>query len=105
MGRFPYDRIPTRKIFAVNQKNTAIVASETAIVVITCVIGGSATSVRMNIVIGPNTGASEKPTARPESGFVIRPASRIQGSIMINVMGAMSCCASRSELHTAPPIA
>src|SRR4051794_41049712 len=83
VGRFPYDRMPTLKIFAVIQKKRAMVTIDTPIVVRTWDIGGSATSVRMNIVIGQNTGASEKPTARPESGLVISPASRNHGSIMI----------------------
>ena len=83
----------------------AIVAIETPIVVAICSGGGSATSVRMNIVIGPKTGASEKPTAILESGLVMRPASRNHGSIITIEIGAMSCCASFSELQTAPPIA
>ena len=70
-----------------------------------CVIGGSPTSVRTNIVSGPNTGASEKPTASGESGLVMMAAIRNQGSIMIMVIGMMSCCASFSELQAAPPMA
>src|SRR5215213_11517326 len=71
VGRLPYDRMPTRKILPVTQKKTRIVAKETAIEVATCQSGGSLTSVRTNIVIGPHTGASEKPTASFESGFMM----------------------------------
>ena len=52
--------MPTRKIFAVTQKKTKIVASETPIDSRMCQTGGSETSVRTNIVIGPKTGESEK---------------------------------------------
>src|SRR5688572_6600040 len=105
VGRLPYDRIPTRKIFAVAQKNTAIVAMEIRIVRAMCHIGGSATRIRTYIVIGPKTGESENATDSGESGFVMIATRRNHGSIMIIVMGAMSCCASFSELLTAPPIA
>src|SRR5712691_6242683 len=96
VGRLPYERIPTRKIFAVAQKKAAIVAMETRIDSRMCQMGGSETSVRTYIVIGPNTGASEKPTERFESGLVMMPKSRNHGSIMSSVMGMMSCCASFS---------
>src|SRR5689334_20680891 len=105
VGRLPYERMPTRKIFAVTQKNTTIVAIATTIDNATCHIGGSDTSVRTYMVSGPNTGESEKPTARLDSGLVRMPAIRNHGSIMIMVIGAMSCCASFSELQTEPPIA
>src|SRR4029079_16415583 len=81
VGRFPYDRMPTRKIFAVIQKKTEIVTIETAMDRRTCHIGGSATSVRTNMVSGPNTGASEKPIASDESGFVMIAAIMNHGSI------------------------
>src|SRR6266540_821352 len=105
VGRFPYERMPTRKIFAVAQKKAAIVAMEMRIDNRMCHMGGSATSVRTYIVIGPKTGAREKPTERFESGFVMMATRRNHGSIMIMVIGAMSCCASFSELQIAPPIA
>jgi hypothetical protein len=62
VGRFPYDRIPTRKTFAVAQKNTAMVTSETAMETAMCHAGGSDATTRANMVTGPKTGASEKPT-------------------------------------------
>src|SRR5438552_4586037 len=57
VGRLPYERMPTRKIFAVAQKKAAIVTRETRIETAMCQSGGSETSVRTNIVIGPKTGA------------------------------------------------
>src|SRR2546430_839177 len=71
VGRFPYERMPTRKIFAVAQKKTKMVAMETAIDRAMCHIGGSDATVRANIVTGPNTGISEKATAICESGLVM----------------------------------
>src|SRR5258708_4233750 len=97
--------MPTRKIFAVAQKNAATVAIETAIVIAICESGGSAIRMRTNIVSGPNTGASDRPTTNGESGFVIRTMIRNHGSIIDIVIGAMSCCASFSELQIAPPTA
>src|SRR5581483_271318 len=105
VGRLPYDRIPTRKIFAVTRKKSVMVAIETRTVRTMCHSGGSATSVRRNIVIGPKTGASEKPTASDESGFVISTATKNHGDIISIVIGAIICCASFSELQTAPAIA
>src|SRR5262245_7489673 len=105
VGRFPYERMPTRKIFEVTQKNAEIVAMAITIESRTCHIGGSETSVRTYIVSGPKTGESEKATLSVDSGFVRIAAMRNHGSIMTMVIGAMSCCASFSELHTAPPMA
>src|SRR6266545_2779967 len=105
VGRLPYERMPTRKIFAVTQKNTQIVAMETAIEIRRCTIGGSETSARTNIVSGPKTGEREKPMARPESGLVMIANIRNHGSIISIEIGAISCCASFSELQTAPAIA
>src|SRR5512142_2905020 len=97
--------MPMRKIFEVIHISPAIVASEMAIEIRMCVIGGSPTSVRTNMVSGPNTGASENATVSVESGLVMIAAMRNHGSIMIIVMGMISCCASFSELQAAPPIA
>src|SRR5712692_9265559 len=97
--------MPRRKILAVAQKKTKIVAMETAMDSRMCHTGGSETSVRTNMVIGPKTGESEKPTASDESGLVMMATIMNQGSIMIMEIGAMSCCASFSELQTAPPMA
>src|SRR5258708_2898846 len=105
VGRLPYERMPTRKIFAVAQKNPATVAMETRMLSAICDIGGSATRIRTNIVNGPNTGAIERPTTNGESGFVIRTMIRNHGNIIDIVIGAMSCCASLSELQIAPPTA
>src|SRR6266849_4198962 len=97
--------MPTRKILAVTQKKARMVAIEMAIDNRMCHTGGSETSVRTNMVIGPNTGDSEKPTDSDESGLVMMATIRNHGSIMIMEIGAMSCCASFSELQTAPPMA
>src|SRR5216684_9413800 len=97
--------MPTRKIFAVTEKNTTIVAIETAIDSRMCQTGGSETRVRTNIVIGPKTGESEKATDILLSGFVMITNMRNHGSIMIMEIGAISCCASFSLLQTAPPMA
>ena len=70
-----------------------------------CHTGGSVTSVRTNIVIGPKTGESEKPTANGASGLMMIGIIRNQGIIMTIMIGAMNCCASFSELQTAPAIA
>src|SRR5947209_7654939 len=94
VGRFPYERMPTRKIFAVAQKKAKIVAMEMAIESRMCHTGGSETSVRTNIVIGPNTGESDMPTDIVESGLVMIANIRNHGSIMIMEIGAMSCWAS-----------
>src|SRR3954471_2408997 len=97
--------MPTRKIFAVIQKNAQMVAMETAIEISRCVNGGSETSARTNIVSGPNTGESEKAMASPESGLVMMANIRNQGIIISMEIGAMSCCASFSELQMAPAMA
>src|SRR5712692_9491486 len=97
--------MPIRKIFAVAQKKAQMVAIDTRMDTTMCHMGGSATSVRTYIVIGSNTGASDNPMAMFESGFVMMPTSRNHGSIISIVIGMMSCCASFSELQTAPPIA
>ena len=47
-----------------------------------CHIGGSEATVRANIVTGPNTGASENPTASDESGFVMIGNIKNQGIII-----------------------
>src|SRR6478672_3392495 len=97
--------MPTRKIFAVTQRKSAIVAIETRIETAIWIGGGSETSVRTYIVIGPKTGDIEKVVASVESGLVIRPTTRNHGRNITIVIGAISCCASRSELQAAPPIA
>src|SRR5215212_9209662 len=105
VGRFPYERMPTRKIFAVAQKKTRMVTSDTPIDSAMCHSGGSEATVRANIVTGPNTGASEKPTESDESGLVMMAIIMNHGSIMIIWIGAISCCASLSVLHAAPATA
>src|ERR1043165_1218878 len=97
--------MPTRKIFAVIQKKARIVAMETAMEIRICRNGGSETEVRTNIVSGPHTGATDNAITRPESGLVTIKTMTNHGSIMSIETGAMSCCASFSELHTAPAIA
>src|SRR5438309_10771975 len=97
--------MPTRKILAVTQKKARIVAMEIAIDSRMCHTGGSETSVRTNIVIGPKTGEREKATDIVASGLVMITNIRNHGSIMIMEIGAMSCCASFPELQTEPPMA
>src|ERR1041385_5816820 len=99
VGRFPYDRMPTRKTFAVTRKKSVMVMMETTIETAMCQSGGSATSVRRNMVIGPKTGASEKPTASCESGFVINTATRNQGSIISMVRSEEHTSELQSRLH------
>ena len=82
VGRFPYDRIPTRKIFAVISRKAATVAAETIIDTRTCTIGGSLTSVRTNIVSGPNTGAIDNTTNIGVSGLVMSGPIKNTGSII-----------------------
>src|SRR6266550_3820762 len=97
--------MPTRKIFAVIHMKSAMVAMETAMEIAMCNGGGSETSVRTYIVIGPKTGDIEKEVESVESGLVMSTTTRNHGRNMTIVIGAMSCCASRSELHAAPPMA
>src|ERR1051326_7810955 len=97
--------MPTRKIFAVTQRKNAIVAIETTIEMAIWNAGGSETSVRTYIVIGPNTGDMEKLVESVESGLVIRTSRMNHGRNITIVIGAINCCASRSELHAAPPMA
>src|SRR2546423_247005 len=97
--------MPTRKIFAVAQKKTTMVTTETAIDSATCHAGGSEATVRANIVTGPNTGDSDRPTASDESGLVMIGIMTNHGTIMIIWIGAMSCPAFLSVLHAAPATA
>src|SRR5258705_4154430 len=92
VGRLPYERIPTRKIFAVPQKKTKIVASDTTIDTAMCHTGGSEATVRANMVTGPNTGIIEKATAIEESGLVMIGIITNHGTIITIWMGIMSCC-------------
>src|SRR5437899_2722307 len=105
VGRFPYERMPTRKTFAVAQKKTKMVTSETTIDTAMCQIGGSDATVRANIVTGPKTGISENATAICESGLVMIGIMTNHGIIITNWMGAIICCASLSVLHAAPAMA
>jgi hypothetical protein len=59
----------------------------------------------MNIVSGLKTGAKDRATANPDSGFWMMGMARIQGTIMKKIRGVKSCWASFSELDTAPPAA
>src|SRR6266705_2483645 len=97
--------MPTRKIFAVTHMKRAMVASDTAIEIAIWVAGGSETSVRTYIVIGPKTGDIEKAVERVASGLVMSTTRMNHGRNITMVIGAISCCASRSELQAAPPIA
>src|SRR5829696_3205021 len=101
VGRLPYERMPTRKIFAVTQKKTRIVAIDTEIATRMCQTGGSLTSVRTNMVIGAKIGESENATANGASGLSTIGIIRIQGMSMISMIGPMNCCASRSVLQAA----
>src|SRR5258708_11011131 len=57
VGRLPYERMPTRKIFAVAQKNPATVAMETRMLSAICDIGRPATRNPRHIPHGSDTKA------------------------------------------------
>src|SRR5437667_17800 len=97
--------MPTRKTFAVPQKKTKIVATETAIDMAMCHTGGSDATVRANIVTGPNTGIIENETAIDESGLVMIGIMTNHGIIITIWIGIIICCASLSVLQAAPATA
>src|SRR5512143_446822 len=105
VGRFPYDRRPRRKIFAVTQKKKTTAPEASATDNRTCQSGGSETRTRMNIVIGVQIGIRERTVERVESGFMTIGMTRNQGSIMTIMTGPSTCWASFSEFTIELPTA